>query len=361
MARGRGRGRSRASSTKVGLEPGTPIYTGHAADVAVRARVMDYGPDGLDERETLSIAELAPYRDTPSVSWIDVVGLHDVAVVQSLCEQFGVHPLAVEDVLSVGSLPKADDYDGTVFVQLKMLETEERQGRPCIVEDHVSFVLGPTWLITFQERPGDVWDPVRRRVRAGTGRLHKYGADYLLHSLLDAVVDGYFLVLARIEERVDDIEAAALDPKGAPVLRDVHGLRAELLLLRRTVGPLRTALVELTRDANTRISPAVRPYFRDLLDHVVRVAEGVEVCRERLAGVLDLHLAMTSTQTNEVMRVLTLVTSVFIPLTFIAGVYGMNFDYMPELRWSWGYPAVMAMMAAIAASLLGWMRYRSWL
>jgi magnesium transporter len=360
MARRRPRPQ-RAHAKKRGLAPGTPVYTGDVTEGPTVAHVLDFDGDGVRELTDAPFAEVRPFRDSPSTTWIDLHGLHDTAAIETLCRHFGLHPLAVEDVLSVEGRAKADDYGETVFITAKMASFEGDPAHARLHLEHVALVLGDHWVLSFQERPGDPFEPVRKRIRAGSGRVRTLGADYLLHVLLDAIVDGYFVALVALEDRVDVLEDDVFEGRNARPEQAVHELRGEILMFRRAAAPLRVAISGLQRDGSPRVTPEVRLYLRDVLDHLDLVLDRLDGTRERLTSVLEVHLAANSHKMNEVMRGLTVVATVFIPLTFVAGVYGMNFDWMPELRWGWGYPAAMGLMAVMAGVMLVFMRWRRWI
>jgi magnesium transporter len=295
------------------------------------------------------------------VVWLDCDGVHDVDLVREVCERFGVHPLAMEDVLNTSTRTKIDVFDGNIALLAVDMVTAE--GEPCeVVAEHVSLLLGPGFVLSFQEgRSGDLFEPVRQRIRGGTGKIRGMGADYLLHALVDAVVDGYLAVAARLEEKIDDSEAEALDVKTVDMPQRVYGLKTELGAIRRSVLPLREAIGRMQRGEVPHIGKTVEPYLRDLSDHVAQVLDVVETDRDRLNGVVELHLAIQTHRMNDVMKVLTIVATIFIPLSWIAGVYGMNFDYMPELRVWWGYPAAVGTMVLAGLGMLGWFRYKGWI
>lgn len=353
--------RRRAHSQKVGLAPGAAVYTGTVSDVPVHAHVIDYNADQVREVRDLALADVKPYRDAETVTWIDFQGLHDAAAIESVCRHFGLHPLAVEDVLSPETRPKVDDYVHTLFLTLKMVDLDPGAEGLRLRFEHVALVLGAGWVLTFQERDGDPFDPVRNRIRSGVGRARSMAEDYLLNILLDAIVDGYFVALVALEDRIEVLEDDVFEGRASRPERAIHSLRGQTIAFRRAMSPLRVALASLLRDAPARISPEVLLYLRDVLDHLDLLLDRIESARERLTSTLEVHMAATGQKTNEVMQGLTVVATIFIPLTFIAGVYGMNFEWMPELTWWWSYPAVLALMAVLAVAMLIFMRMRGWL
>ncbi len=360
MSRARRPSTHRASRAKkrVGLAPGTPVYTGDAVDVEVVGRIFDYGPDRLREEEAATWDRIRACRDSASITWIDIVGLHDIVQLTGVTSHFGLHGLAVEDLLSTDTRPKVEDIGEHTLVVLKMVTVSDVG---LVNIEHTGFVLGPTWVLTLQERPGDVFGPVRERLRVATTRIRSRGADYLLHGLTDAVVDAYFNGLERFETLVDDLEVEALGSAGPDFALRVHTLKTQLRRFRRAVWPLRTALAPLYHDGHARVLPETLPYFRDLADNAALALDILDSIDDRLISVLELHLATTSNRMNEVMRVLTIVTTLFVPITFLAGIYGMNFKWMPELELAYGYPTALAVMATVTGGSLAWMRRSGWI
>ena len=357
------RGRAaRAQAARSGLPPGAAVYMGDQRAHAVRIHSIRYSAECLEERadETIEqVVEAACIQARSGVAWIDLDGVHDAALIQTLCSGLGVHSLAMEDALTPSTRPKADDYGSTLFIAARMI-FEHEAGH--LVQEQVSFALGPGWLVTFQEQPGDVFEEVRKRLRTSAGRIRSQGADHLLHALLDAVVDGYFEVLETLNERVERLEqdATTIPNRALPI--EIYTLRGELAGLRRAVWPLRESLRPLAMErGEALIQSETRAYFRDLTDHVSQVSDLLESARDRLSAALDLHFALSDRHLNERMRVLTILATIFIPLTFIAGIYGMNFKYMPELLLPWGYPAALLFMAAVAGGMLLWFWRNRWL
>jgi magnesium transporter len=347
---------------KLGLPPGAAVYVGQPREGGVHVRAFCYDAHGVQEHTHPRVEEVRALVGHGRVLWLDCDGVHDVDLVREVCERFGIHPLAMEDVLNTNTRTKIDVFEGgIVLLALDMVSASESE--PCeVLTEHVSLVLGPGFVVSFQEgHSGDLFDPVRQRIRSGTGKIRSMGPDYLVHALVDAVVDGYLAVVARLEDRIDLSEAEALDVKTVGLPQKVYGLKTELGAIRRSVLPLREAIGRMQRGEVPQVGRATEPYFRDLSDHVAQVLDVVETDRDRLNGVVELHLAIQTHRMNDVMKVLTIVATIFIPLSWIAGVYGMNFDYMPELRVWWAYPATVAGMVLCGLGMLGWFRYRGWI
>jgi len=346
-----------------GTSPGTLVVPADARPP--RVRVIAYGPDRIEEREIKDLAELRALRGQWPVLWVDVDGLGDLSVLETLGSIFGLHRLALEDVLNLHQRPKAERFGEHLFVVARMPLTDE-PGR--LETEQLSLFLGKDFLISFQERPGgDCFDPVRTRLRAGKGRSRGAGPDYLAYALLDGVVDAYYPVLEACGDRLDALEDELFGRPAPGIAQRVHQVRRELLAVRRAVWPLREELATLVREPDELVADETRVYLRDCYDHVVQMIDLLETYRDLGAGLMEIHLSLLSHRMNEIMKVLTIIATIFIPLTFIVGVYGMNFDpdagpfSMPELRWPWGYPAVMLFMAALAAGMLLYFKRRGWL
>ena len=322
-------------------------------------RLMDYDRDSLEELTLDRIEECFPAAEAPPVSWVNVDGLHDVSIIEAVGDRFGIHRLALEDVLSTSQRPKVEDYEGHSLIVLQMLFFDPEA--ESLTSEQVSLILGSTYVFSFQEREGDVFEPVRQRLRAGKGKLRTMGADYLAYTLIDAIVDSYFKILEDVGDRIEELEEQVFDEPQIEILHRVHRLRRETLVLRRAIWPLREALGLMYRGEVETITEPTQVFFRDVYDHSVQVIDAVETLREVLAGAMDLYMSGVSNRMNEVMKVLTVISTIFIPLSFFAGLYGMNFAYMPELGVRWAYPALLVVMGSLAAGMLWFFRRRGWL
>lgn len=370
---------SRKRVKPAGSSPGTVVYVGTHRDAPVAVSQTVYSTTSIEERG-LSVQELRgaiePYtthrddRDkddrakidrsqASGVLWCNVDGVHDTSLLTTIGDIAGLHPLVVEDIANTVQRPKLEDFGSYLFVAMKMI-VYERDAHKLKIE-HVSLILGENFVITFLEDRGDVFDPVRNRLRAARGQIRGLGADYLLYALIDAVVDQYFEVLEELGEDIERIEHAVIDEGGEELLRDIYAVKRQLITFRRAVWPLREAIHSLQRDDSTLVRDSTRVFLRDLYDHSVHVLDAVETSRDIVSGMLDVYLSSTNNKMNQVMKVLTVMSSIFIPLTFIVGVYGMNFQNMPELTYWWGYPAVMIVMFCIAAGLLIQFRRKGWI
>jgi magnesium transporter len=345
---------------KAGLPPGSLVYTGDRPAGAATITVMHYDDAGFHEATARSVDECVPYRDRPGVTWINVEGVHDVTTVQRLGDCFGLHPLVQEDVVNTVQRPKAEDYGDYLYLVLSMLTPDGGTGP--VQREQVSLVLGKNFLLSFQEgREGDVFGPIRERIRSGAGKLRKSGTDGLAYALIDAIVDGYFVVIEKFGERIEETESLLMAEPTTAVLQRIYGLKKEMIALRSSVWPLREVVASLSRGDSPLITGTVQTYLRDVYDHTVQVIETIETSRDMVSGMLDLYVSTVSNRLNEVMKVLTIIATIFMPLTFLAGIYGMNFRHMPELEWVWGYPAAVVFMIAVAGGMVVFFRKKNWL
>ncbi len=346
-------------SKKAGLPPGTLVHIGEKKTETVAITVFHYDETHCEERE-VSAAEGALHIPSAStVTWINIGGLHKLDLIDAIGRQFQLHPLLVEDIVNTDQRPKLDDYQGYLYVVLKMLYPE--RGHEEIKVEQVSLILGPHVVLSFQENGSDVFEPVRDRIRHGKGRIRQAGADYLLYSLVDAIVDHYFVVLETLGEKVEVLQDAVIRNPKPETLQGVHVLKRELLFVRRSIWPLREVISGLQRADSSMVSETTKVYFSDVYDHTIQAIDTLETLREMVSGMLEIYLSSISQRTNAVIKVLTIIATIFMPLTFIAGVYGMNFEYMPELRWRAGYPMVLVGMAVVVAVMLLFFRKKKWI
>ncbi|MFH1566875.1 MAG: magnesium/cobalt transporter CorA [Gemmatimonadota bacterium] len=347
-----------APSHKAGLPPGTLLHVGEPSSRAVTVRCLHYSADAIEEITVEDPSACADRVGRGGVCWIDVDGLHDTGVVRSVCTGFGVHPLVQEDIVSAYQRPKYEDHGRHLYVVLRVLDYDAAS--LSLTSSQLSLVLGESYVLSFQEQPEPVADLLRSRLRGGEGRLRRLGADYLAYCLLDLVIDHYYGVLDRFEDRIDLLEDQLLSHPDAAATGEIQALKRDLLTLRRSIWPLREVLTQLQRHESKLVAEETRPYLRDLYDHTVQVMDAVEVLRELTSDMLEIYLSNVSNRMNEVMKVLTVFASIFIPLTFLVGVYGMNFHYMPELAWRWSYPALWLFMILLTAAMLFVFRRRHW-
>ena len=345
-------------SKKAGLPPGTIVHVGEKRQEKVKLSVINYDGVNFQEKEIRNVEEALSFRKKTSVMWLNIDGVHQPEIIEQAGKTFGLHPLVAEDIASTVQRPKMEDFDDYIFVVLRMLRFDELENQT--KTEQISFVLGRGFVVSFQESEGDVFDPIRERLRSNKGRIRKMGADYLAYALIDAVVDNYFMILEKLGETIEEIEDKLVTNPTSETLQTLHDLKREIIFLRKSVWPLREVINRLERSESALIMKSTFVYLRDVYDHTIQVMDSVETFRDMLSGMLDIYLSSISNRMNEVMKVLTVIATIFIPLTFIAGIYGMNFEYMPELGHPWGYPAVLVVMLTIALVMLVYFRRKNW-
>jgi magnesium transporter len=348
----------RPTKAALGQPPGSLVHVGEVYSQETTLARIEYCEDRVEET-TPDISSALASTLPGSVLWLDVDGVHDSSVIEALGASAGIHALLLEDVMHTGERPKLDESPTSLFISLRMLRTAERAEQ--IDDEQVSLILGNSWVISFQERRGDVFDAVRDRIRAGRGRIRSCGPDYLFCSLIDAIVDHYFVVLERVGDRVEDVYERVVKQPTRAELDTIRLLKRELLFMRRAVWPLREVLSHLEHGEAVLLQSDTLPYFRDVYDHVIQILETIETYREMLTSLMDVYLSSIANRTNEVMKVLTIITTLFIPLSFLAGLYGMNFRFMPELEWRYSYYVVLGVMAGATAGMLVYFRRKRWL
>ncbi len=346
-------------SRKTGLSPGSLIHIGDRLAEETKITVLSYDETNIEEKEVSTARQCSQFKDRPTVTWIHVNGIHDARVLEELGNIFGLHPLTLEDILNSDQRPKMEDFCEYVYVVLKSFYTNDQANE--FRAEQISIILGRTFVISFQEREADIFIPIRERIRGGKGRLRKSGADYLAYALIDSIVDNYFAVLERLGERVEFLEESLVKGPSTETLRAIQNLKREMIFLRKTVWPLREAIGSLERTGCQLVMESTEIYLKDIYDHTIQVMDTIETFRDMLSGMLDIYLSSISNRMNEIMKVLTIIATIFMPLTFLAGVYGMNFKYMPELEWHWGYFFVWGVMLAIAISMLIFFRRKKWM
>jgi len=350
----------RGRATKVGLPPGSLVHIGRRPAGPLRITLIDYTSDTLQERTVTDIGECFAFKDSDSVTWLNVEGVHDPELLGGLGSCFNLHPLVVEDIMNTDQRPKIEDYGEYCYAVLKMLRFDE--ALRVMTSEQVSIILGQRYVLSFQEgAAGDVFNPIRERLKNDKSRIRRMGNDYLAYALIDAIVDHYFVVLEHFGERIETVEDELISRPMPATLQALHELKREMLYLRKSVWPLREVVGSLQRSESELISDATRIYLKDVYDHAIHAIDTIETYREMLSGMLDIYLSSVSNRLNQVMKVLTIIATIFMPLTFLAGVYGMNFKHMPELEWVWSYPLLWIVMIAIAIGMLIMFRRKQWL
>jgi len=345
-------------SRKTGLPPGTLIHVGKKGEEKVNISIIDYDEQHYQGKETENIEDCFPFKDKPTISWINIGGIHKIEIIEKIGKHFNLHPLLLEDILNTDQRPKIEDFDDYIFIVLKMLYYDEKEKE--IISEQVSLIIGLNFVISFQEKEGDVFNPIRDRIRNAKGRIRKMGADYLAYALIDAIVDNYFIILEKIGEKIEGMEDELVANPTPETLQTIHNLKRDTIFLRKSVWPLREGINILERSESPLIQESTGIFLRDVYDHTIQVIDTIETFRDMVSGMLDIYLSSISNRMNEVMKVLTIIATIFIPLTFIAGIYGMNFKYMPELEWRWAYFGVLSVMLVVGILMIFYFRRRKW-
>jgi magnesium transporter len=344
---------------KAGTSPGSLVHIGEQKVDETRITLIDYDDESLQERVLGGIEEAFPLKDLPTVTWINIDGLHEIDIIEKIGQHFNIHPLVLEDILNTGQRPKTEEFENLIFVVLKMLHYNKNSKN--MGSEQFSLVLGSNFLLTFQEIQGDVFKTVRERIRKPKTRIRKSGCDYLAYALIDAIVDYYFVILEAIGDRIEDLEIQLLDNPTHDTLESIHEMKREMIYLRKQIWPIREIINSLVKSESSLIQEYMHIFFRDVYDHTVQIIDTIESYRDILAGMLDIYLSTLSNKMNEVMKVLTIIATIFIPITFIAGIYGMNFKFMPELEWRWGYAMVWVVIVVAAGIMIGFFKKKKWL
>ncbi len=347
------------SKKKLGQVPGSVIYTGERSKEKLFIDAFDYTKEFCNEKELQSVQESFEYKDTDSVTWINLNGLNHVTQIETLGEHYKLHPLVLEDIVNIAQRPKIDEYDDYIFIVLKMLYYDDNN---TIVSEQVSFILGKNYVLSFQESEGDVFNEVRDRLRQAKGRVRTMKSDYLLYTLIDAIVDHYFSVIEVLGDKIEDFETAIFSGNtDGDISQKIQNLKREILRVRRAIFPLREVINRIEKNESPLIQKRTITYFRDIYDHLIQVSENIDIYREMIWSLMDMYMTTISNKMNEVMKVLTIMASIFIPLTFIAGIYGMNFEYIPELQYKYAYFILWGVMIVLFVGMIIYFKRKKWL
>ena len=343
----------------MGASPGTLVHIGEKKTEKTRISLIDFDEENLQEKVLDNIEAAFPLKDLPTVTWINIDGLHDIDVIEKTGQCFDIHPLVLEDILNTGQRPKSEEFEDFVFVVLKMLYYEKNGEE--LNSEQISLIFGRNFLISFQEIQGDVFKTVRERIRKPKTRIRKAGCDYLAYALIDAIVDHYFLILETLGENIEILETELIENPTTKTMQTIHDLKREMIYLRKQIWPIREIINNLVKGESSLIGESTHLYFRDVYDHTIQVIDTIESFRDILGGMLDMYLSTVSNKMNEVMKVLTIIATIFIPITFVAGIYGMNFKFMPELEWRWGYLMFWVIIAVVVGSMTVYFKKKKWI
>jgi len=346
-------------SEKSGLPPGTLLHIGDKKMETTRISLIDYDESQFLEKDVKQVEESFPFKNKPTVTWINIEGIHEIEIIEKIGKYFGLHPLILEDILNTEKRPKMEDFETYIYVTLKILKQIDDSDK--ILSEQVSLIIGTNFVISFLESKDDIFDPIKDRIRSGKGHIRKMGPDYLAYSLMDAIVDNYFIIMEKFGEKIEVMEEELVKNPTPGTLMSLHDTQRELMILRKSVWPLREVVNNMLRGESTLIHESTLIYLRDVYDHTIEIIEMIEGLRDMVSRMFDMYLSSISNKLNEIMKVLTIIATIFIPLTFIAGVYGMNFEYMPELKWRWGYPIIWTIMIFIGLYMLNYFRKKKWI
>lgn len=359
MAKRKPKKRTQDYKKQVGQVPGAIIYAGKKDFNPLLMESFDYNANFCNEKQLKSVEEAFAYKATDSISWININGLNNVDEIEKIGNHYHLHPLVLEDIVSTNQRPKIDEYEDYIFIVLKMMyyDAEEK-----IVSEQVSFVLGSNYVLTFQEAEGDVFDALRERIRQGKGRVRGLGSDYLLYALIDSIVDHYYAIIETMGNKIEDLEDSLFEGLTKDeISTEIQLLKREVLKVRRAIFPLREIISRVDKSESEFIDQKTLHYFADVYDHIIQVSDTIDIYREMIWGLMDMYMTTISNRMNEVMKVLTIIATIFIPLTFIAGVYGMNFDNIPELHYKYGYHIVWGLMIVVFIGMMYYFKRKKWL
>lgn len=348
----------RKTSEKAGLPPGSLVHIGEKKAEKAKITLMEYGPDWVREKRVTSIPELLPLKEAPGIAWINIDGLHETGVIEQIGEVFKIHPMILEDILHTRTRPKVEALDDGIFLVFNLLYRKEGGG---IFSEQFSIIFGANFVISFQERESPLFDSLMDRIRNEKSRIRKKGADYLAYALIDTVVDSYFIILEAFEEKMEALDEELTDSLSRQTFQSINAMKRSLITLRRAVAPLREIINTLRENDAGLIDEGNLIFFRDIHDHVLQIQETIDIYRELVSGLHETFLANVNNRTNEIMKTLTMTATIFIPLTFISGIYGMNFKYMPELEWRYGYLAVWAVFVGVVGIMFYFFKKKDWL
>jgi magnesium transporter len=346
-------------STKVGLPPGTLVYTGEKKEEPINIHIINYDEKSFDENETISIDNALSYVNKSNMTWIKISGVHDINIVERVGHFFNLHPLLLEDIMDIAQRPRIEEFEHYVLIVAKRLLFDDREKE--LKDFQISFIIGNNFVISFQEQADNIFESILERIRKAKGRVRQLGADYLAYRLLDSIVDSYFVILDELARKIENIEDNLLQNPSPEITREIHHLKRDVLYLHKSVWPLREIINGLERVESSYIKETTRIYFRDIHNHIVQIIDTIDTFREMLNGMFEIYLTSISNKLNEIMKILTIISTIFIPLSFIASLYGMNFKYMPELYLPTGYYITLIVMITIGITMLLLFWRKRWL
>lgn len=351
--------RRRHNTQKVGMPPGTLVHIGNLRSEKIKISMLCYSEENWTEQQFSTVDELLSHECSADVNWIHISGIHNITIIEKIGNKFNIHPLVMEDIVNTDQRPKLDENKDYVYIVLKMINYLEQNNN--IEFEQISMIVGNNYMLSFQENDNNAFQLIRDRIKKVNGKIRAKGVDYLAYALIDCIVDYYYVALEYLGEKIELLDDDLMLDPGPNVLKQIHTLKTEMLFVRKAIWPLREIINALARGDSVLFHHDTLIYLRDVYDHVIQVIDTIEMYRDMVTGMFDIYISSVSYKLNEVMKVLTIIATIFIPLTFIVGLYGMNFKYMPELEWEWGYPAVLAFMAIISIVMIMYFRKKKWL
>ncbi len=352
-------GRHKYNQKKVGMPPGTLLHVGDMRSEKIKISMLSYNPDEWMEKQYNHVEELLENKATADVDWVHISGIHRVDIIEKIGMVFNIHPLVLEDIVNANQRPKLEESKDYIYIVLKMIYYVE--STQSIEFEQVSMIVGNNYIISFQENDNQIFHQIRERIKNTNGKIRTLGPDYLAYALIDCIVDYYYVALEHLGEKIESLEDELMLDPGPHILKEIHSLKTEMLFVRKAIWPLREIINVLSRGDSSLVDQSTLIYLRDVYDHVIQVIDTIEMYRDMVTSMFDIYISSVSYKLNEVMKVLTIIATIFIPLTFIVGLYGMNFKYMPELEWEWGYPVVLVLMAIISTMMVMYFRRKKWI
>jgi len=354
-----GKYKHKHNTQKVGMPPGTLLHIGTMRNEKIKISMLSYNKDDWNEQQFTNVDELLSNECTADVNWVHISGIHIVDVIEKIGNKFKVHPLVMEDIVNANQRPKLEENKDYVYIVLKMIHSFEELKR--IEFEQISIIVIRNHIISFQENDNNTFQQIRERIKKINGKIRTKGVDYLAYALMDCIVDHYYIALEYLGEKIEVLEDELMLDPGPNVLKEIHTLKTEMLFMRKAIWPLREIINKLARGDSPLFNHDTLIYLRDVYDHIIQVIDTIEMYRDMVTGMFDIYISSVSYKLNEVMKILTIISTIFIPLTFIVGLYGMNFKYMPELEWEWGYPAVLLLMAIIGRFMIVYFKKKNWI
>ena len=345
-------------SSKSGMPAGSLIHIGEKKVKKVRIKLIDYGAKEYIEQDIENIEQCFPYKDDYTITWINIDGIHEPDILKKLGDCFGFHPLILEDILNTGQRPKIEDFNDYIYFVLKMIDYNFKTNT--ISLEQVSIIIGKNYVISFQEKPLEIYESIRKRIKNDKSKIRNAGSDYLAYLIIDSIIDNYFSVLEQIGEKIEHVENKLISSPTQKTLKTIYDLKRNMLYMRKSTWPLREVISRLERGEIALINDSTRIYIRDIYDHIIQVIDTIETFRDMLSGMIDIYLSSMTHRLNEVMKILTIISTIFIPITFIASIYGMNFRFMPEISWKWGYLVVWAIILFIIIYMIIYFKRKKW-